>query len=115
MRLCWQTVASHVALRHAPGSSHQDPTSAQQWVPQILLPVHSKCQVSHLQHQIHLSASLHGILHHVVIGLYIRLGLLLGLPESQAPNEPVKCADGRSRLGGLLGLLLIWEAGGGSH
>ena len=63
----------------------------------------------------HLSASLHGILHHVVIGLYIRLGLLLGLPEGQAPNELIKCSDGRSRLGGLLSLLLIWKASGGSH
>ena len=63
----------------------------------------------------HLSASLHGILHHVVIGLYIGLGLLLGLPEGQTPNELIESSDGRSRLGGLLGLLLIWEAGGGGH
>ena len=63
----------------------------------------------------HLPASQHGIFHHVVISLYIRLGLLLGLPESQAPNELVKCSYGRSRLGGLLGLLLICKAGGGGH
>ena len=63
----------------------------------------------------HLSASQHGILHHVVISPIICLGLLLGLPEGQAPNELVKCPDGRSRLGGLLGLLLIWEAGWGSN
>ena len=75
----------------------------------------SAMSVTSCRKETHLSASLHGILHHVVIGLYICLGLLLGLPEGQAPNELIKCSDGRSRLGGLLSLLLIWKASGGSH